>query len=163
MFKYIFLFAVFVLAGYFDVQTIFQPIATSLLFLCLVVGWLYRKIIEKVLPFIVFGRGFFVFGLLLCLLNFCVGVSLNKIVDQAAVNITASLEVYNNIHKEFPDSLAKIDNSNDPSEISRGRLKFGSRFYYLKTKDTFDFGYRIFPFGVRVWDPSAKQFKDAPD
>ncbi|NHZ91080.1 hypothetical protein F2P45_18955 [Massilia sp. CCM 8733] len=150
----------FLALGLYDVKDnfkgLFSGMALMLLLLAAIVGSASR------------GRFFanwklFFTGLFGFVLSTFVGSMFNPAVERAATAVVASIYDYKKQTGVYPDSLMQVAVADNIKDMSKNRIKYGSRVHYLRMDDGFYLGYDTYAFNGRAWDMEKKAFVEVID
>jgi hypothetical protein len=96
-------------------------------------------------------------------LSILVGALFNRGVDQAASTLVATIQAYKKQTGVYPESLMQMVTADNVNDLSRNRIKYGSRVHYRRSGGSFDLSYDSYPFNGRMWDAEKNAFVDVMD
>jgi hypothetical protein len=149
--------------GYNDIQDVFEPILTLILFgfspaLHAIFNSSYvlynRFLFEKLMHFV----------WVLLLTNLMIGYFATLYLDMVADGIAADIYQYRKQNKHFPEGLEEVYFPNKPPvKVLHNKLQFGSSYIYIKEGEKIFFMYTSYFFYDRVWDMKTEKFLNTYD
>jgi hypothetical protein len=149
--------------GWLDIEIAFRPIATTCVFFLVVGLWFYRHILANLSARLFIDTHLIAIAGIAVASTVAIGMFLNGAVESAALDLVNGVYAYRTAQGQFPTTIAEVRTGKVDINPRRNRLRFGSRFYYLKKDESFSFGYQTFPFGRKFWNVSTKRFDEALD
>lgn len=105
----------------------------------------------------------FLTGLCGFVLSTIVGSMFNSSVNRAAAHMVASIYDYKQHTGAFPESLMQVANAGNIRDLSRKRIKYGSRVHYMRTEEGFALSYDNYAFNGQSWNMEKKAFVEMVD